>query len=63
VINPPKEQLGTSRYSVPFFLHPRSNMPLNCLPSCIDEQNPKAYENTTAGEYLMERLREIGLIK
>lgn len=63
VINPPKELLGTSRYSVPFFLHPRSDMRLDCLESCIDEENPKAYEDITAGEYLMERLREIGLIK
>lgn len=63
VINPPKELLGTSRYSVPFFLHPRSDMRLDCLESCIDGNNPKAYEDITAGEYLMERLREIGLIK
>lgn len=63
VINPPKEFLGTSRYSVPFFLHPRSDMRLDCLESCIDEENPKLYEDITAGEYLMERLREIGLIK
>ena len=63
VVNPPKAQLGTSRYSVPFFLHPRSDMPLNCLDSCIDEDHPKLYEDMTAGEYLTERLREIGLIK
>jgi isopenicillin N synthase-like dioxygenase len=63
VINPPKELLGTSRYSVPFFLHPRSDMRLDCLESCIDDENPKVYEDITAGEYLMERLREIGLIK
>lgn len=63
VVNPPKEKLGTSRYSVPFFLHPRSDMKLNCLSSCIDENNPKHYEDITAGDYLMERLREIGLIK
>ena len=63
VVNPPKELLGTSRYSVPFFLHPRSDMKLNCLPSCIDQTHPKAYNDITAGEYLTERLREIGLIK
>ena len=63
VVNPPKELLGTSRYSVPFFLHPRSDMPLNCLESCINEKHPKQYEDITAGEYLTERLREIGLIK
>lgn len=61
VVNPPIELMGTSRYSVPFFLHPRSEMSLACLESCIDEQNPKAYDDYTAGEYLDERLREIGL--
>lgn len=63
VVNPPKEKLGTSRYSVPFFLHPRSEMKLNCLTSCINDAHPKAYEDITAGEYLTERLREIGLKK
>ena len=63
VVNPPKEKMGTSRYSVPFFLHPRSEMKLDCLESCIDEEHPKLYEDITAGDYLLERLREIGLIK
>ena len=61
VVNPPKELMGTSRYSVPFFLHPQSHMDLTCLDSCITETNPKQYTNMTAGEYLDERLREIGL--
>jgi isopenicillin N synthase-like dioxygenase len=61
VVNPPRELMGTSRYSVPFFLHPKSDMSLACLDSCIDEQHPKAYEDYTAGQYLDERLREIGL--
>ncbi len=61
VVNPPKEAWGSSRFSIPFFLHPRSEMPLNCLESCIDAKNPKAYDDITAGEYLNERLREIGL--
>jgi hypothetical protein len=38
-------------------------MSLASLESCIDEQHPKAYEDATAGEYLDERLREIGLKK
>lgn len=63
VINPPQEQWGSSRYSIPFFLHPRSEMRLDCLPSCITESNPLRYEPITAGEYLEERLREIGLKK
>lgn len=61
VVNPPKEAWGSSRFSIPFFLHPRSEMPLNCLENCIDPTNPKQYEDITAGEYLNERLREIGL--
>jgi len=61
VVNPPREMMKNSRYSVPFFLHPKSNMDLNCLDLCIDADHPKAYEDITAGEYLDERLREIGL--
>lgn len=61
VVNPPRELMGTSRYSVPFFLHPKSEMNLACLESCIDEEHPKAYADYTAGQYLDERLREIGL--
>lgn len=63
VVNPPPELMKTSRYSVPFFLHPRMDMDLTCLDSCIDEEHPKVYEDMTAGEYLDERLREIGLKK
>jgi len=63
VVNPPRELWGTSRYSVPFFMHPVSSMPLNCLENCIDENNPKQFEDITAGEFLTERLIELGLIK
>jgi len=62
VVNPPKENWGTSRYSIPFFLHPISDMPLNCLENCIDNENPKQFEDITAGAYLNERLIELGLI-
>jgi isopenicillin N synthase-like dioxygenase len=63
VVNPPREMWHTSRFSIPFFLHPKSDMSLACLESCIDATHPKAYEDATAGEYLDERLREIGLKK
>jgi len=63
VVNPPREKWGSPRYSIPFFLHPRSTMSLACLPGCIDAAHPKAYSDATAGEYLDERLREIGLKK
>ncbi len=63
VVNPPKEDWDKPRYSIPFFTHPKSEMSLACLPECIDENNPKAYEDITAGDFLNERLRELGLIK
>lgn len=63
VVNPPRELWNTSRYSIPFFLHPKSSMSLASLESTIDADHPKAYEDATAGEYLDERLREIGLKK
>ena len=63
VVNPPRELWSTSRYSIPFFLHPKSDMSLACLDSCITPECPKSYEDYTAGQYLDERLREIGLKK
>ncbi|MFI5152748.1 MAG: isopenicillin N synthase family dioxygenase [Chitinophagales bacterium] len=63
VVNPPREKWHTSRFSIPFFLHPKSKMSLACLESCIDKDHPKAYADLSAGEYLDERLREIGLKK
>ncbi len=63
VVNPPREMWGTPRYSIPFFLHPRSEMRLDCLDSCITPENPIHYEPISAGEYLHERLQEIGLKK
>lgn len=63
VVNPPRQMWHTSRFSIPFFLHPKSEMSLACLESCVDESHPKLYEDITAGGYLDERLREIGLKK
>jgi isopenicillin N synthase-like dioxygenase len=63
VVNPPRELWGASRYSIPFFMHPVSDMNLNCLSECIDEKNPKLFDDITAGDYLNERLVELGLIK
>lgn len=63
VVNPPREEWHMPRLSIPFFLHPRSTMDLSCLEKCVTEENPIAYEPITAGGYLDERLREIGLKK
>ena len=63
VINPPRELWGTSRYSIPFFMHPISEMKLDVLENCIDENNSKQFDDITAGEFLDERLKELGLKK
>ncbi len=63
VVNPSKEKMNTPRYSIPFFMHPRSEMELACLENCIDNEHPKAFEDISAGEFLNQRLAEIGLKK
>lgn len=63
VVNPAKELWGTSRYSIPFFMHPIANMKLDCLKACITPEKPKQYKDITAGEFLRERLIELGLLK
>ena len=63
VINLDKESMRCPRYSAPFFLHPRSDMDLSCLSSCITEEYPKSYEDITAGQFLDERIKELGLKK
>ncbi len=63
VINPPPEMMTTSRYSIPFFMHPRSSMSLAALPNCADLDHPKQWPDITAGAFLDQRLREIGLKK
>ena len=61
VVNPKKKLLHTSRFSIPFFLHPKPDMDLSCLENCIDEYNPKKYDDINARRFLEERLEEIGL--
>lgn len=60
VINP-QDGKNTSRYSMPFFMHPHPESILSCLPSC--KGSGAKYTDITAHEFLMQRLREIGLIK
>lgn len=62
VVNPKGDAAKTSRYSIPFFMHANPDMSLDALPQCVTEDNPKRDEAITANEYMMQRLREIGLI-
>ena len=63
VVNPPKEYWSKSRYSIPFFLHPVGSMKLNVLDNCIDQNNPKKFEDITAHDFLINRLIDIGVMK
>lgn len=64
VRNPDPERARYSRYSMPFFLHLRSDFPFVTLPQCITPDNPDRYPvSITADDFLQQRLREIGLKK
>ncbi len=64
VRNPSGDRADFSRYSMPFFLHLRSDFRFRTLPQCITADNPDRYPvDITADDYLQERLREIGLRK
>jgi isopenicillin N synthase-like dioxygenase len=59
VVNPDNSR--ERRFSMPFFVHPRSEASLKPLESCVKRVGSSQYRNISAGDYLMERLREIGL--
>lgn len=59
VVNPTADNV--SRYSMPFFMHPRNDTSLACLDSCRGDG--EKYPPITAGEFLAERLAAIGLTR
>jgi len=62
VLNPVPERAKFPRYSTPFFLHFNQDVMIEALPGCVAEGG-KPEAPITAQDYLMERLREIGLVK
>ena len=64
VVNPSGERAAHSRYSMPYFLHLRSDFEIATLPGCVSIENPDRYpQPILADDYLRERLIEIGLLK
>jgi isopenicillin N synthase-like dioxygenase len=60
VVNPP--DAASERFSIPCFIHARLDVDLSPLPSCVARTGGSPqYPSITAGEYLEQRLREIGL--
>jgi len=62
VVNPPPERRGRSRYSMPFFLHFRSDFLIEPLRGTVPPGEEPKWRPITANEYLQERLREIKLV-
>ncbi|MEE2879635.1 MAG: 2-oxoglutarate and iron-dependent oxygenase domain-containing protein [Pseudomonadota bacterium] len=62
VVNPEPARAKFPRYSTPFFLHFNQDFVIEQLPQCLEEGG-KTQPPITAQDYLMERLREIGLVK
>ena len=62
VVNP-AENATRDRYSMPFFVHPYSACDLTIPERFVDAENPPKYPPITAGQFLEQRLREIGLKK
>ena len=62
VVNPPPERRGLSRYSMPFFLHFRSDFLIEALPGTVPPGEQPKWPPMTADDYLQERLREIKLV-
>jgi isopenicillin N synthase-like dioxygenase len=63
VVNPTPERRGVARYSMPFFLHFRSDFLIETLPQCVTAERPSRYPvPITAGDFLEQRLREIRLV-
>jgi len=61
VSNPAAQRAAFSRYSMPFFLHPKNSFMMETLPSCL-AQGGRAQPPIRAGDYLHQRLVEIGLL-
>ena len=59
VVNPDEAQ--TSRFSMPFFVHPNPEAVLKCLPSCVGAG--AKYPDILANDFLLQRLKEIGLLR
>lgn len=45
------------RYSIPFFLSPRPDAVIECLPSCTDAENQPRFPTCTATEHISEMFR------
>ena len=62
VVNPTPDRASKARYSMPFFLHFRSDFAIEALPQTVPAGEQPKWPRITANDYLQERLREIKLV-
>jgi isopenicillin N synthase-like dioxygenase len=62
VVNPAPDRASHARYSMPFFLHFRSDFTIEALPGTVPAGEQPKWPPITADDYLQERLREIKLV-
>ena len=62
VVNPTPDRASNARYSMPFFLHFRSDFLIEPLPGTVPAGEQPKWPPITANDYLQERLREIKLV-
>jgi isopenicillin N synthase-like dioxygenase len=52
-----QDRLTRERYSIVYFLTTDPDLPIECLPACVDEENPAKYERITQRDYAAMRAR------
>jgi isopenicillin N synthase-like dioxygenase len=62
VVNPTPDRASKARYSMPFFLHFRSDFLIDALAETVPAGEQPKWPPITADDYLQERLREIKLV-
>jgi isopenicillin N synthase-like dioxygenase len=55
VINPPREQAMTERYSLPFFHLPNHDAIIEPIPTCVSDDTPAKYLPVSAGDWAEAR--------
>ena len=49
------ERMTRERYSIPYFVSPKGEHVVECLPSCTNAENPPKYEPIVWNDYMLMR--------
>lgn len=56
VINPPREQAASERYSIAYFHQPNFDAAITCIPTCLKPGDAPRYPTVTSGQYLLDKV-------